>query len=82
MCNSRVDTSKVTSTIPLNRSADAVSFYESLLKKVAETAEWKNYVSTTGQTARVLAGADLTKFIDEDYARFQAVFKEQGWLVQ
>jgi len=69
-------------SLPGKVPADAVSFYENLLKKVAETAEWKNYVSTTGQTARVLAGADLTKFIDEDYARFQAVFKEQGWLAQ
>jgi putative tricarboxylic transport membrane protein len=69
-------------SLPGKVPADAVSFYESLLKKVAQTAEWKNYVSTTGQTARVLAGTDLTKFIDEDYARFQAVFKEQGWLVQ
>jgi tripartite-type tricarboxylate transporter receptor subunit TctC len=59
-----------------------VAFYEGLLKKVAETAEWKDYVANTGQTGRVLTGRDLTKFIDEDYARFQAVFKEQGWLVQ
>ena len=52
------------------------------MKKVAETPEWKEYVTRTAQTGRVLVGADLTKFIDEDYARFQGVFKEQGWLVQ
>jgi tripartite-type tricarboxylate transporter receptor subunit TctC len=69
-------------SLPGKVSPDAVAFYEGLLKKVAETAEWKDYVANTGQTGRVLTGRDLTKFIDEDYARFQAVFKEQGWLVQ
>ena len=63
-------------------SEELNGIFESLLKKVAETPEWKDYVARTAQTGRVLVGADLTKFIDEDYARFQGVFKEQGWLVQ
>jgi tripartite-type tricarboxylate transporter receptor subunit TctC len=62
--------------------AEAVPFYQDLMRKVAETPEWKEYVARTAQSGRVLIGGDLTKFIDEDYARFQAVFKEEGWLVQ
>ena len=69
-------------SLPGKVPAEAVDFYQGLMRKVAETPEWKEYVTRTAQTGRVLVGADLTKFIDEDYARFQAVFKEQGWLVQ
>jgi len=72
-------------TLPASRYAEharTVAFYQALMKKVAETPEWKEYVTRTAQTGRVLVGADLTKFIDDDYARFQGVFKEQGWLVQ
>ena len=69
-------------SLPGKVPAEAVTFYQDLMRKVAETPEWKEYVARTAQTGRVLIGGDLTKFIDEDYARFQAVFKEQGWLVQ
>jgi len=69
-------------SLPGKVPAEAVTFYQDLLRKVAETQEWKDYVTRTAQTGRVLIGGDLSKFIDEDYARFQTVFKEQGWLVQ
>lgn len=69
-------------SLPGKVPAEAVTFYQGLMRKVAETPEWKEYVARTAQTGRVLVGADLTKFVDDDYARFQAVFKEQGWLVQ
>ena len=69
-------------SLPGKVPADVVTFYQNLLRKVAETQEWKDYVTRTAQTGRVLIGGDLSKFIDEDYARFQTVFKEQGWLVQ
>ena len=69
-------------SLPGKVPAEAVTFYQGLMRKVAETPEWKEYLTRTAQTGRVLIGADLSKFVDEDYARFQAVFKEQGWLVQ
>jgi putative tricarboxylic transport membrane protein len=69
-------------SLPGKVPAEAVTFYQGLMRKVAETPEWKEYLTRTAQTGRVLIGPDLTKFVDEDYARFQAVFKEQGWLVQ
>jgi putative tricarboxylic transport membrane protein len=69
-------------SLPGKVPAEAVAFYQDLLRKVAETPEWKEYVARTAQSGRVLIGGDLTKFIDGDYARFQAVFKEEGWLVQ
>ena len=69
-------------SLPGKVPAEAVTFYQGLMRKVAETPEWKEYLARTAQTGRVLIGADLSKFVDEDYARFQAVFKEQGWLVQ
>ena len=69
-------------SLPGKVPAEAVTFYQGLMRKVAETPEWKEYLTRTAQTGRVLIGPDLSKFVDEDYARFQAVFKEQGWMVQ
>ena len=69
-------------SLPGKVPAEAVTFYQNLLRKVAETQEWKDYVARTAQSGRVLMGDDLSKFIDGDYARFQAVFKEEGWLVK
>ncbi len=62
--------------------AEAVAYYITLLKKVSETPEWKDYAERTAQTSRFLGGDDFKKFIAEDYERFKGVFAEQGWLVK
>jgi tripartite-type tricarboxylate transporter receptor subunit TctC len=68
--------------MPGKQPPEVVAFYTALLKKVAEQPEWKEYAERTGQTSRFLGGDDFKKFIGEDYARFQGVFAEQGWLVK
>jgi putative tricarboxylic transport membrane protein len=69
-------------SLPGKVPADALAFYQDLMKKVQTTPEWKDYIERTAQSSAGLTGADLTQFIDADYARFQSVFKEQGWLAQ
>ncbi len=69
-------------SLPGKVPAEAVAYWQQLLKKVFETAEWKDYVTRTAQSSRLLVGGDLKKFIDEDYERFKGVFAEQGWLVK
>jgi tripartite-type tricarboxylate transporter receptor subunit TctC len=53
-----------------------------VLKKVSETPEWKDYIDKSGQTNRFISGDAFKKFIAGDFARFQQVFTEQGWLVK
>lgn len=69
-------------SLPGKIPAEALAFWQGVFRKVAETAEFKDYVQRTAQSQRTLVGDDLVKFIDADHARFQAVFKEQGWLAQ
>jgi tripartite-type tricarboxylate transporter receptor subunit TctC len=69
-------------SLPGKVPADAVAFWTALFKKVAETAEFKDYITRTAQSARTLTGDDLKKFIATDYDRFKGVFAEQGWLVK
>jgi tripartite-type tricarboxylate transporter receptor subunit TctC len=61
---------------------EAATYFIGLLKKVSETPEWKEYAERTAQTSRFIGGADFKKFVDADFARFQGVFAEQGWLVK
>jgi tripartite-type tricarboxylate transporter receptor subunit TctC len=69
-------------SLPAKVPAEALVFWQGVFKKVAESEEWRSYIERSGQSSRALMGADLGKFIDEDFTRFNGVFKEQGWLVQ
>ncbi|CAN1499148.1 PBP2_Bug_TTT domain containing protein [Rhabdaerophilaceae bacterium] len=62
--------------------ADAVRYYEGVLKKVSETAEWKEYIARTVQTGYFLSGAALTSFIENDDRLSKEVFEREGWLVK
>ncbi len=71
-----------TTSLPGKVPAEAVAFYQNLMKKVSETAEWKDYVERTAQTGRVMVGDELNKFIAEDHGRMSGIFAEQDWLVK
>lgn len=68
--------------VPSKVSADVVTFYTDMLKKVSETPEWKDYVDRTSQTARFMAGDDLKSFIAGDEGRAKKVFEKEGWIVK
>jgi tripartite-type tricarboxylate transporter receptor subunit TctC len=69
-------------SLPGKAPAAALEYWQGVFRKVAESQEWKDYIERSAQSSRPTMGADLAKFIEEDYGRFQTVFKEQGWLVQ
>jgi len=60
---------------------DAIAFYTDLMKKVAATQEWQDYVTKTSQTGRFMAGADFKDFIANSQTDALKVFKAEGWLV-
>lgn len=69
-------------SLPGKQPADVVAFYTDLMKKVAETAEFKDYLKRTAQSGNTLTGDGLKSFIAKDYDRFKTTFTEQGWLVK
>jgi putative tricarboxylic transport membrane protein len=71
-----------TTALPGKVPAEAVAFYQALMKRVSETPEWKDYLERTSQTGRVMLGDDLKKFIADDHTRMKGIFEEQNWLVK
>lgn len=70
-----------TVALPPNSPPEAVAFWADVFKKVTDTQEWKDYLERTSQTGRFMAGAEFTRFIEEDGKHAQKVFEEEGWLV-
>lgn len=64
---------------PPDMPAEAIKFYEDLLKKVTETEEWKkNYIEKNLMTNYYLNAADTKKFFDEQSKLYYDMFKEVG----
>jgi putative tricarboxylic transport membrane protein len=68
--------------LPGDVPADAVAFYADLMKKVADTPEWAEYIERTSQTGKVMVGKELTDFIAEDESKTRKVFEKEGWIAQ
>ncbi|ANF56212.1 Bug family tripartite tricarboxylate transporter substrate binding protein [Halotalea alkalilenta] len=61
---------------------EVVEFYRDLLQKVAETPEWKAYVTNSVQSDTFLSGDELRSYIDENTRVITDVFATEGWLVE
>jgi tripartite-type tricarboxylate transporter receptor subunit TctC len=59
---------------------EEAAYYTDLMKKVAATQEWKDYVERTQQTAEFVAGAQLQELIKKDLERTRKIGAAQGWL--
>ena len=68
--------------LPAKVPAEAVAFYVEVMRKVRETAEWKDYVERTSQTDKFLSGEALKAFIVEDEAKARKVFEGEGWIAK
>jgi tripartite-type tricarboxylate transporter receptor subunit TctC len=68
--------------LPGKVSADQVSFYVDLMKKVQATPEWKDYIEKTSQVDTFLTGEAFDAFIRQDLEHLKQVAAEQGWLVK
>lgn len=64
---------------PPDMPAEAVKFYEDLLKKITETEDWKkNYIEKNAMTPVYMNAADTKKFFNEQSVLYEKMFKEVG----
>ena len=68
--------------LPAGAPADAVAFYEGVMKKVSETPEWKEYIPRTVQTGQFLSGDTMKSFVAADEKASREVFEREGWVVK
>ena len=59
-------------------SRQAVTFYETLMKKVSEDPEWKAFATKRGAKALFVGGAQFLKQVKNDEAEFDQAFRELG----
>ncbi|MCX8281414.1 tripartite tricarboxylate transporter substrate binding protein [Phyllobacterium sp. 0TCS1.6C] len=68
--------------LPGGVDAEAVAFYQDVLKKVSETPEWAEYIAKTSQTAQFMAGDDFKSYQAKDRENVVKVLEREGWLVK
>jgi len=63
---------------PKDLSATQTAYWEGVLRKVTETAEWKAYLEQSFASNEFLTGDPLRKYLDRDYAAAKAVLSDLG----
>ncbi|MDP1901494.1 MAG: tripartite tricarboxylate transporter substrate binding protein [Rubrivivax sp.] len=65
--------------IPSGTTKEQVAFYADLLKKVAATPEWKDYLAKQALKEVFLTGPDFVKFLEKDDAFHIKLMNEAGF---
>lgn len=65
--------------IPAGTTADQVAFYVDLLKKVAATPEWKEYLAKQALNEVFLTGPEFVKFLEKDEGFHNKLMNEAGF---
>jgi tripartite-type tricarboxylate transporter receptor subunit TctC len=65
--------------IPPGTTTEQATYYADLLKKVAATPEWKDYLSKQALKDVFLTGADFVKFLEKDDAFHVKLMNEAGF---
>ena len=68
--------------LPGKVTADQTAFYVDLFKKVAQTAEYKDYMEKQALKPIFLTGKDMLKFLEEDDALNKGLMTEAGFVAQ
>ena len=68
--------------LPGGVSDEQRAFYVELMRKVSQTAEFRDYVERSALAPTFLAGEDLVSYIEKDRQRVIPLFREAGWLRQ
>ena len=60
-------------------SAEAIAFYDDMIRKVTETERWKTeYIEKNYLTPVYMTSAEAKKFFDEETKKYNSIFKEVG----
>jgi tripartite-type tricarboxylate transporter receptor subunit TctC len=65
--------------LPGGTSNDQVAYYAELLKKIAATPEWKEYIAKQALKEIYLTGPDFVKFLEKDEAFHNKLMQEAGF---
>jgi tripartite-type tricarboxylate transporter receptor subunit TctC len=68
--------------LPGKVSAEQTAFYVDLLKKLTQTAEYKDYMEKQALKPVFLAGKDMLKFLEEDEALNKSLMTEAGFVAK
>src|SRR5882724_5248237 len=68
--------------LPGKVTPDQTAFYVDLFKKVAQTAEFKEYLEKQALKPIFLSGADMVKFLEEDDALNAQLMNEAGFVAK
>jgi tripartite-type tricarboxylate transporter receptor subunit TctC len=68
--------------LPGKVTPDQAAFYVDLFKKVAQTAEFKEYLEKQALKPIFLTGADMVKFLEEDDALNAQLMNEAGFVAK
>ncbi|MBV9556616.1 MAG: tripartite tricarboxylate transporter substrate binding protein [Pseudolabrys sp.] len=68
--------------LPGKVSPDQVAFYEDLLKKVSQTAEYKDYLEKQALKPAFLTGKGMRDFLEEDDKLNSNLMREAGFVAQ
>lgn len=70
-------------TVWLNAKAtdEQAAYYADVMRKVTETAEWKDWLARTSQTGSFVTGEPLAQQISKEQADARTLFEKTGWLV-
>jgi putative tricarboxylic transport membrane protein len=63
---------------PRKLAAGQIAYWENVLRKVTETAEWKMDLETNFWSSYFETGAQLKKDLDREYAETRSVMTEIG----
>ncbi len=64
--------------LPPGTSKEQAAFYADMLKKVSETAEWKDYIARQALHGQYLAADDFVKFLEKDEQKHKELMEEAG----
>ena len=68
--------------MPKGARAEAVAYWQGVLKKVAATKEFKDYISSNVATLHVIAGQDFTGFLDKQETVYKDLLGRLGQLAK
>jgi tripartite-type tricarboxylate transporter receptor subunit TctC len=68
--------------LPGKVQPDQVAFFEDLLKRVSQTAEYKDYMEKQALKPAFITGKDMVKFLEDDDKLNSSLMKEAGFVAQ
>lgn len=70
-----------TTFLPPGTTPAQQAFWVSVMQKVSETPEWKEYITRTSQSARFMTGTAMTDYMRAETEASRDIFRAEGWLV-